>query len=85
MVRANNVIFLELDDGYNRNLHWHSNFDLLEHLYFSGKYTFNVEEQFLVSVETENGFKIGSNKVTDLGSLVTENDDEFLILVMTET
>ena len=54
-------------------------------LYFYGKYSFIFEYSISVLFETSYGFKLGSDKVTNLGTLVTENYDERFIYVMMET
>ena len=70
---------LGFEGRYNWTLHWESNSDFLVWFYLSIKYNFVVKYSIGISVETSYGFKIGSIKVTDLGSLFTENDDEILV------
>ena len=55
------------------------NSNLMVHLYFSKKYNFVIELSNEASFATADVFKLGSNKGTDMGSLVIENEDELLI------
>ena len=82
-ISEKNVLLAEENTTAPKTINRESNYDLLVDLSFAGKSNSTIGELILVLTDKEYGIKLKINKETEIGSLVTVNDDELLMDINT--
>ena len=79
LIITNNLLFIEIMMTTMWTLHWESISFMLIDLYLSGEHVSIIWQWTEVSIDTEDDFKTGISKWTDIYTLVNKNNYDLLI------